>query len=851
MDRQRRPNSPAPTTPFWSVDEADLLERLGATPHGLTNAEADRRRAEVGPNRLGADRHASDRVLLFRQISDPVMLLLVIAAVLSVFLGDRIDATIILVIVAMSATLGFLQERGAVHALRALAGGVRVHADVRRDGAEREVWLDDVVPGDVVVLRAGDVVPADARVLSADQLLVDESALTGEPYPVHKQPTVSPADAAPTARRGAVFMGTHVASGRAEVVVAATGVATELGRIGRGLAAAEPPTTFERGARQFGYLLMRVGAAIVVLVLGTNLVLDRPVLDSVLFSLALAIGITPQMLPAIVTLTLSRGIRRLAARKVLVKRLSSIEDIGSIDTLCVDKTGTLTVGTVALDAVVDLGGAPSAEVARLAWLNAHHQQGFANPVDTTVLAAVPDPADVGVCRGEVPFDFTRKRVTVAVSTDVGTHLITKGAVATVLQICSTARLPDGRVVALDEVAAEVGERASQLASAGARVLGVAVREVSSTPTALSADDEHDMCLVGLLVLGDRLKPGITDTIDGLAAVGIAVRLITGDSRTGARQVAAAVGLDTSVILTGAEIDAVDDTELTRLAADCHVFAEVEPMHKARIVDALQAAGRSVGFLGDGINDALALRSADVGISVDTAVDVAKESAAMVLLDKDLNVLLEGIRLGRRIFANTLKYVFVTTSANFGNMVSMAGATLLLPFLPLLPRQVLLLNFLSDIPGMTIAGDGVDDELLAGPTRWDIRLVRRFMVVFGLVSSLFDYAAFAILYLVLDVGADLFRTGWFVLSVGTELLVMLMLRTRRPFVRSRPGRALVGTSVLVGAVAFALPWTGLGEELGLVAPSAGVMVAVVALLGSYVMVTELAKRIFYRSRLVRS
>lgn len=846
MDRHRRSNSPEPITPFWSVDEADLLARLGSSHEGLTTDEADRRRAEVGPNRLGDDRHASDRALLLRQVGDPVMLLLVVAAVLSMFLADRIDAAIILVIVAMSVVLGFLQERGAVHALRALAVGVRVHADVLRGGREREVWLDDVVPGDIVVLRAGDVVPADARVLTADRLLVDESALTGEPYPVHKEPTTSPADVPVASRRGALFMGTHVVSGRADVVVAATGQATELGRIGRGLTAAEPPTSFERGVRDFGYLLMRVGAAIVVLVLGTNLVLDRPVLDSVLFSLALAIGITPQMLPAIITFTLSRGVRHLSARKVLVKRLSSIEDIGGIDTLCVDKTGTLTAGTVRLDQALDLDGVASAEVSRLAWLNAHHQQGFTNPIDAAIVASVGAAADAGTCLDEVPFDFTRKRVTIAIEWEGRAQLVTKGAFASVLAVCTTARLPDGRIVEIGQVAPELADRVARLADGGSRVLGVAVRDLPSAPESITPDNEREMCLVGLVTFGDLLKPGIEVTVADLAAMGIAVRLITGDTSSGARHIAAAVGLDVTTVITGAEIEAVDDDALVGLVAECSVFAEVEPVHKARIVDALQAAGHSVGFLGDGINDSLALRTADVGISVDTAVDVAKESASMVLLDKDLGVLLEGIRRGRRVFANTMKYVLVTTSANFGNMVSMGGATLLLPFLPLLPRQVLLLNFLSDIPGMTIAGDGVDDELLAGPTRWDIRLVRRFMVVFGLVSSLFDYAAFAVLYLLLDADEDLFRTGWLVLSVGTELLVMLVLRTRRPFVRSRPGRALLVTSIAVGALAFAAPWTFLADGLGLVAPSAAVVGAVAALLVSYVVVTELAKRVFYRS-----
>jgi Mg2+-importing ATPase len=522
-----------------------------------------------------------------------------------------------------------------------------------------------------------------------------------------------------------------------------------------------------------------------------------------------------------------------------------------MDTLCVDKTGTLTVGTINLEAALDLAGEPDAEVAVHAWRNAHHQQGFTNPIDAAIIASVPAPAAPGRRLAELPYDFARKRLSIAVELPDGSMIVTKGAFASVRAICATAKLPGGRVVPIADVGEQIEETFRKLSGSGLRVLAVAVGAVPPETSKLTSVDERELMLVGLLTFADPPKPGVSATVVRLNAAGITVRMITGDNPHAAAHIATAVGLETGLVLSGADLDRLSDDQLADCVDQTTVFADVEPAHKERIIRALSRADHSVGFLGDGINDALALRAADVGISVDTAVDVAKESAAIVLMDKDLEVLLEGIRRGRQSFANTLKYVFVTTSANFGNMVSMAGAAVILPFLPLLPRQILLLNFLSDIPGTTIAADTVDAEQLDRPTHWNIHFIRDFMIVFGLISSAFDYLTFAVLRFGFHADAALFRTGWFLVSVVTELLVMLVLRTRRPFLRSRPGTALLTSSALIAIITIAAPFTPVAAGLGFRAPSAAMLAALGAVLAGYLAVTEIAKHFFYRAVRTRS
>jgi Mg2+-importing ATPase len=827
---------------FWAVPEDELLHSLGTTRAGLSREEAARRLADQ-PTRAQRSTH-SDASLLIRQFRNPIVLLLLAAAGLSIVLRDTTDAGIILAIVFGSGLLGFIQERGAVRAVDALRSQVQVQSEVVRDGVTVSIALADVVPGDLVLLRAGDVVPADCRIIRADQLRADEAALTGESYPRTKRPGELPAVLSMNERSNAVFFGTHVISGSGAAVAVATGPQTVFGNISIRLAR-HVPTDFERGVTRFGYLLIRATALLVAGILLVNLLLGRPWIDSVLFSLALAVGLTPQMLPAIVTLSLSLGARSMAKRRVIVKRLDAIEDIGEIDTLCTDKTGTITSGAVQLDGAVDTAGNPSERVRYLGWLNAKCQQAFSNPIDQAILADAPrEFQDQTLPRviAELPYDFTRKRLSVAVELPDGPTLITKGAVEPVLDCCRSARRTDGSTVAIEGVRADIDALVASLSAEGFRVIAIAHRTLTHQ-AAPTVEDESGLELDGLLTFGDPPKPGAAEAISDLRELGISVRIITGDNRLAAAHIGSEVGLSVSRVVTGAEIDLVSDADLRACIEDVTVFAEVDPLQKERIVGALRDAGHVVGYLGDGINDAPALHIADVGISVQSAVDVAKQSADLVLLEKDLGVLRNGIEEGRRVFANTMKYVFVTTSANFGNMLSMAAAAAFLPFLPLLPRQILLLNFMSDIPGTTIATDNVDDEQVERPRAWDVTRVRNFMVVFGLISSAFDILTFVVLRVVMNASAETFRTAWFIESTATELAVMLVLRTPRVFFRSLPGRGLLWSSALVAAATLAVPYSPFAGALGMVALEARYLGVLACITAGYVVLTEAGKRLF--------
>src|SRR6266536_1766149 len=772
---------------FWSLPLDGLFAEVAASVNGLSADEAARRLARDGPNTIEVAHPHRGLRLLLAQFTSPIVLILVAATVLSMALGDAVDGLVILVIIAASGALGFWQEHSAGQAVDALMAQVRVEVEVRREGREISVPVEDVVVGDVLVLSAGDVAPADCRVIESHGLLIDEAALTGESYPVEKRPGVVGAETPLAGRANSLFMGTHVVSG--------------------------------------------TGQAIVVI----NLVLHRPLVESLLFSLALAVGLTPQLLPAIVSISLSTGARRMAAEKVIVKRLDAIEDFGAMTVLCTDKTGTITAGAVRLDSALDLVGRASAEVLRLARLNAGLQRGFPNPLDQAILADAA-PLDATARLDEIPYDFQRKRLSVLVDGHGTPLLVTKGAFDQVLAVCTSADI-DGQTVPLSEARAGLQQRFATLSGDGYRVVAIASRPLATTHLA-GAADETGMPLRGLLAFLDPPKPGAAQAIRRLAGQDVSVRLVTGDKRLAARKLAAAVGLDADRLLTSADIDRLDDAALSDRAADTVVFAEVEPLHKERIVRALRDHHQVVGFLGDGINDAAALHAADVGISVDTAVDVAKQSAAIVLLDKSLAVVADGVRLGRQTFANTLKYIRVTTSANFGNVLSMAIAAGFLPFLPLLPRQILLLNFLSDIPGTTIAGDSVDLEQVQQPRAWNLRSIRTFMIVFGLISSVFDILTFLTLRLGFNASATLFRSGWF---IDRHRVRRHARPAHQPFYRSRPGRALLSSSIAIAAVTIALPYSPLAGPLGLTAVPARIVAVLVGLTALYVIANEGAKR----------
>ncbi|MBL9036715.1 MAG: magnesium-translocating P-type ATPase [Rhodospirillaceae bacterium] len=839
--------------PFWSRSAAEIGEALGSSPAGIGAAQAAERLRQHGPNSVEEAGSLSGARLLLRQFESPLVIILVFGAGISLVLRDWTDAGIILAIVLGSTLLGFSQEYRASAAIQQLKRQLALTSRVLRDGVEATVAAASLVPGDVVLLSAGNLIPADGLILEAKDFLVSEASLTGESFPVEKRPGLLPADTALTERTNSVFLGASVRSGTAKAMVVKTGRATAFGTIAARLRARPPETEFQRGLRQFGYLLVRVMTVIVLFVLAMNVLLDRPGVESLLFAVALAVGLSPELLPAIVSVTLSSGARRMAREGVIVRHLEAIENLGGMDILCTDKTGTLTAGVISLDRTTDAAGLDSDRVRRLAYLNAALETGIANPLDAAIVAA---GAQHGLttqgCRkiDEIPYDFLRKRLTIVIEEDGkgGEYLIvTKGAFAEVMQACGSLRREGGTVPLTPALRAEIENYCRDRGDAGFRLLAVATRRLPARAT-YGRDDEAEMVLEGFLHFFDPPKPDAGAAIQALARLGIRIKVISGDNRYVTRHVAEAIGLNPKSLLTGAEIAALRDEALRLQAPRTDLFVEVDPQQKERIVRALQRAGHAVGFLGDGINDAPALHAADVGISVSEAVDVARESADIVLLRRDLGVLRRGVEDGRRTFANTLKYICITTSANFGNMVSMALATPFLPFLPLAAKQILLNNFMSDLPSIAIATDNVDPGHIARAQRWRIKDVQRFMVVFGLISSVFDLITFATLLFVLRVDEGGFQTIWFVISLLTELAVVLILRTQMPAWRSRPSRLLTWMTVATAIAAFAFPFLGELAKLFSFEPlSATQLAAIVAIVGGYLMATEAAKRWFYRHR----
>ena len=857
------------STAWWSEPLDQLLSRLRTSRSGLTADEVQARRepgnSSVNRPRVKSvftrtpvaawvlshrPRANSDLILFLSQFRSPTTLILIGASVLSLFLNDGTDAAIILFIVFASVLLGFWQERTATHAIEKLLDLVKTRSTVLRDGKEQSVASAEIVAGDVVCLSAGSSVPGDCVLLEANDLHLDEAALTGETFPMEKRPGCVAAEAPLAERSNVLFLGTHVVSGTGQAVVAAIGSETEFGRISEHLRMRAPETDFERGVRRFGYFLMEITLLLVVAIFAINVYLHKPVLESFLFALALAVGLTPQLLPAIIMINLTHGAKQMAERQVIVRRLASIENFGSMNVLCSDKTGTLTEGTIHVQSTVDPAGQPSERVRLFAYLNALHETGFANPIDDAIRANPPDNIVESHKLDEVPYDFLRKRLSILIEQSGRRLFITKGALSNVLEVCTEIERADGTRSSMESARAEIQQRFEEFSRQGRRVLGVAYRDLGERCEA-DRELEAEMIFVGFLVLNDPPKLDSAETIRSLRDLGVALKMVTGDNRWVAAEVAREVGLSAEALVTGDDLHQMSDTALAQRVSSIDVFAEVEPNQKERIILALRKSGHVVGYLGDGINDATALHAADVGISVESAVDVAKDAADIVLLRRDLSVLVDGIRAGRQTFANTMKYVFMATSANFGNMFSMAGVSLFLPYLPLLPQQILLANLLTDLSAMTIASDSVDAEDLATPKRWDIRFIRNFMLVFGVLSSVFDYLTFALLLWLLHADMIAFRTGWFVESVCSATLIVLVVRTRRSFLRSQPSRPLWCMSLTVVAATLILPSTWLAAKLGFAPLSLSFLVALAGILGLYIGAAELMKHVFYGSAFTKS
>jgi len=831
---------------YWSQPPEGLFQVLGTSTNGLTQFEAQRHLVHFGPNRLQAQKKASNIGLFLNQFKSPITLILLFATGISALLRDWIDALIILVIVFSSAVLSFIQEYNANNAAEKLKGQISFKTDVLRDGNTASVRTDDIVPGDVVLLSAGSLIPADGIVIEAKDFFVNQAVLTGETFPVEKTPGIVAENAGLPERTNVVFMGTNVRSGSAKVLVVQTGLQTAFGQIANKLALRPPETEFEHGIRKLGYLLTEVMFLLVFGIFFFNVFFHKPVLDSLLFSVALAVGLTPQLLPAIININLSKGSQEMAKHGVIVRRLESIENFGSMDILCTDKTGTLTQGVVQLDGALDVNGEPSNQVSLYAYLNAHMQTGLPNPLDEAIVNKGAKGADEFSKVDEIPYDFIRKRLTVVAGRkDLSVAMITKGALENVLAICSRVQIEDEEKALDDGMQAKIQERYEAWSAQGYRVLGLAVKSVSGQRHPYFTKDENDMAFAGFLLFFDPPKDGVQETIQSLAKLGVRLKVITGDNKLVARHTGQVVGLGDVKVLTGAELDKLRDEALWHAVEETTIFAEVDPNAKERIILALKKRGHVVGYMGDGINDAPSLHGADVGISVANAVDVAKEAADLVLLQQDLDVLREGIVQGRKTFANTLKYVFMATSANFGNMFSMAGASLFLPFLPMLPKQILLINFLTDLPEMTIARDRVDDVFVERPHRMDIGFIRRFMLVFGPLSSIFDYATFGVLLWLMKATEQSFQTGWFIESILSAGVVVFAVRTRLPFTSSRPSRAMLAVTGAVILVTLWLPYSPLAGLLGFVPLSAPFLVVIFGIVALYFLSAEMTKRWFYR------
>lgn len=828
---------------FWSVESDRLLARLGTSERGLTAAEADTRLRQA---RRLRPRRQSAWSLLVDQFKSPIMVLLFGSAVLSfTLIEDVTNGVIILLILLASGLLGFWQEWSAADAVAKLIGMIETRTTVIRDGQDIEVPLDQVVAGDVVRLRAGDLIPGDCRLLTSRDLFVNEAALTGESFPAEKTVAVLPADSLLARRTNSLYLGTHTVSGMATAAVVATGPETEFGRISERLEHRQPETGFERGLKRFGQLLIKIVLVITVVVFAVKVgVQQKPMVESLLVGLALAVGMTPQLLPAITSVVLAAGAKAMSRHQVIVKQLLSIENLGSMTVLCSDKTGTLTEGDIKLHAALDVEGNPSDTVLRYAYYNAALQAGFANPIDRAIREHRQFEIQDIEKLNEVPYDFIRKRLSVRVKQSGENLLITKGALAQILECCTRTQTPAGESAEISRFRADIDRRFVEASNSGLRVLGLAVRKID-TPH-IDKTDEQQMTFLGFLVFADPPKADAKETLDQLRDLGISLKVITGDNRAVAESISHRVGIASPAIMTGSELRTLRHEAIRNRVGQVDVFAEVEPNQKEQIILALKDAGHTVGYLGDGINDASALHAADVGISVASAVDVAREAAQVVLLRQDLGVLVEGVREGRKTFANTLKYVFFAIAANFGYMFSLAVSSLFLPFEPLLAHQILLVNLLADFPAMALATDSVDPEQIHRPRRWDTRFILRFMMSFGFASSMFDFLTFgAILWVFGGDNPELFNTGWFVESTLTGLMILMIIRTQRPFFLSQPGRLFLFAVAVISIVTVLIPYSPFAASLGFVKPPASLIAIAIAITLLYGVGLEIVKYLFYK------
>lgn len=826
---------------FWQFSTSYWIQQFNSTNQGFTQASADKIILEQGLRPKSKSDLKKDLLLFVSQFKSPLMLLLIGAVIISGFLGDQSDVFIILFIVLSTGLLSFFQERNAGKVAEKLQSMISLKATVLRDGIVQDINSKLVVKGDIIILNAGDMLPADCLIIESDELYANEASLTGETYPTRKEAGVLDELTELNKRTNCLWEGTNIVSGNAKALVIKTGEETIFGSIAKS-ASGNIETTFEKGIKSFGFFLMKITLTLAIFILGVNLLNDKGIVESALFALALAVGMAPELLPAITTIAMSAGAKRLLAKKVIVKKLNSIQNLGEVNLLCTDKTGTITEGSIKIAALIDGLGQESEFVKQLAFWNASLEGGYSNPIDDALRQLKFDTTISVEKIGEVPYDFIRKRLSIAVETETEKILICKGAFPQILNICYKIKVRDNQIEDISAYKEQLELKFTQYGIDGLRAIAICYKNINTTT--ISKEIETDMIFAGFLLMNDPVKSGIIETINELHKLNIGLKIITGDNINVAKSIALSIGIKEPVVMSGKELFATSTEALKQLVKNTHVFAEVEPQQKERVILALKQT-YTVAYMGDGINDVSAINAADVGISVENAVDVAREAADFVLMEKNLMVLVDGIKEGRKTFANTMKYLFISTGSTFGNMCSVAAASLVLPFLPMLPKQILLTNFLTDFPFLMVTSDNVDQEQLQRPGKWDIKLIRSYMVVFGVHSSIFDLITFMTLYFLLKVKESQFQTSWFIESVLSELLIVFIIRTHKNFFKSKPGKYLFIFSVTALILTIGLPYLPFAKDIGLTPLpmlNLGVMLSIVT---AYIYTADLLKIWFFK------
>ena len=833
---------------FWAYEYKDMLKDLNTEEDGLSKQEAEDRVDKYGENILEERKSSSKFGIFINQFKNPIIIILIFAAFLSIFLKDYTDGIIILIIIMISSLLSYSHESKANNAVKKLLSSVSVTSSVLRDGKFEEIDNAMLTVGDIIRVKTGDMIPADCLIIEANSLSMDESSLTGETFPVEKNNQKVSADTVLSNRKNSLWMGTHVISGSGRAVIVNLAKDSEFGKITASLGEKDSATDFEKGIKNFGNLILHVTTFLIGLIFVFNIFLNKPFLESFMFALALSVGLTPQMLPAIISVNLSQGAKRMSEQGVIVKKLNAIENFGSMTVMCSDKTGTITQGKVKLDAALDCNGNKSDEVCKLAVINSYFQEGYTNPIDSAILDTYTGDFSNYKKLSEIPYSFETKLLSVIVRTDrnssVRNIMVTKGALTNVLDVCKTYENSDNSVGNIEDVKSQILDMFDKYSSQGYRVLGIAYKLVEDGVDVQKLKAE-DMNFAGLLLFIDPLKDDIKDVVAEMNRLGVSLKMITGDNHLIAKNIGAQIGLNPGKILLGDELDSYSISQLNKKVLDIDIFAEISPNQKEKIIMAYKQAGEIVGYMGDGINDSPAIKQADVGISVNTAADTAKDAASIVLLKNSLKVLISGINEGRRTFINTLKYIFIATSANFGNMFSMAGASLFLNFLPLLPKQILLTNLMTDFPSLQIASDSVDEEWLKYPVKWDMKFIKKFMILFGIISSLFDYMTFAVLLFIFKANEETFHTGWMFESIISAMVVMIIVRTARPVFASRPSSKLLIAIVGVAVALLAIIYSPINVYLGLISLPIKLLLALLGISLIYALTAEILKKSFYK------